>query len=84
MCNECGYHFCPPTCPKFAHTLPGKGAAVAFCSLCGGAIYLGEAYYVRGDTAVCSDCEGAMTLGELGTLLGTKEALLLCGFEHVY
>ena len=83
MCNECGKYFCLPACPEFNHLLPGRGSAVAFCSLCGSAIYLGETHYVRGSIAVCSDCEEVMSLCELGLLLDTKEALLLCGFERV-
>ena len=84
MCKECGKQICPPSCPEFDHFLAGRGKAETHCQLCGGAIYRGEKYYRKGDVAVCSDCEKCMTFNEIRILLGTKEALVSCGFETVY
>ena len=84
VCKECGRQICPAACPEFSHVLAGKGGAECCCRLCGGAIYPHEGYYRRGDVAVCLDCVRSMTVEELGQLLGTDEALLLCGFEKIW
>lgn len=83
MCKECGRQICPSACPHFAHELAGKGSAEAFCSLCGEAIYGDEVYYRRGRIVVCQQCERGMSLDELGLICGTREVLLLCGFERI-
>lgn len=83
MCKECKRQLCPPSCPGFEHILAGRGKAENHCQLCGGAIYPGEEYYRRGETAVCSDCEKFITASELRTLTGREDLLIPCGFEKV-
>lgn len=83
MCKECGRQICPPSCPEFDHKLAGMGGAVAFCALCGEAIYSGETYYRRGGVALCPSCGDYARLDELGWVCGTREVLLLCGFEKM-
>ena len=81
MCKECGRQICPSSCPEFRHILAGLGKAQGFCGLWGSAVYSGDGHYRLENIKICSDCEGSMTVNELGSLLRTKEALLLCGFE---
>ena len=74
---------CPSGCPEFDHKLAGRGRAVAFCQVCGEAVYPDELYYKRGGTVVCRDCGESMDLYGLIDLCGAGEVLSMFGFERM-
>ena len=65
ICDECGQYFCPDQCPNFSGFIVGVGHPVGVCSLCDGALYRGDKYFVCGEKTVCADCAEQLVSPEL-------------------
>ena len=56
ICKICGQYKCPSSCPEFSGYIPGLGACVDECFICGTRVYEDDEFFEKNGRVLCDDC----------------------------